>query len=68
MSRVSKSVGRECAAFKCSNTFYNYDGIPSGLNVVKFPQKNPEKCFLCNAIKRIDGMHGFQVTRATCLC
>ena len=32
MSRVSKSVGRECAAFGCSTTFYNYDGTPSGLH------------------------------------
>ena len=26
MSRVSKSVGRECAAFSCLNPFYNFDG------------------------------------------
>ena len=68
MSRVSKSVGRECAAFGCSNTFYNYDRTPSGLHFFKFPQKNPEKRFWCNAIKRIDGMDGFRVTGATCLC
>ena len=68
MSRVSKSAGRECAAFGCSNTFYNYDGTPSGLHFFKFPPKNQEKRFWCNAIKRIDGMDGFRVTDATCLC
>ena len=45
MSRVSKSAGREFAAFGCSNTFYNYDGTPSGLHFFKFPQKNPENVF-----------------------
>ena len=68
MSRVSKSVGSECAAFGCSNTFCNYDGTPSCLHFFKFPQKNPEKHFWCNAIKRIDGMDGFRVTGATFLC
>ena len=68
MSRVSKSVGSECAAFSCSTYFHNYDGTPSGLHFFKFPQKNPEKRFWCNAIKRVDGMDGFQVRSATCLC
>ena len=68
MSRVSKSVGRECAAFGYSNTFNNYDGTPTGLHFFKFPKKNPEKCFFCNVIKRVDGMDGFRATGATCLC
>ena len=66
--RTSKSVGRECAAFGCSNTFYRYDGTPSGLHFFKFPQKNPEKRTWCNLIKRVDGMDGFRVSSATCLC
>ena len=68
MSRVSKSAGSECAAFGYSNTFHNYDGTLSGLHFFKFPKKNQEKRFWCNAIKRIDGMDGFRVTGATCLC
>ena len=50
MSRVSKSAGREYAAFGGSNLFYNYDGTPSGLHSFKFPQKNPEKRFWCDSI------------------
>ena len=34
----------------------------------KFPQKNPEKRVWCNLIKRFDGLDGFRVTAATCLC
>ena len=50
MNRASKSAEREFAALGCSNTFYSYDGAPSGLHFIKFPQKNPEKRFWCNAI------------------
>ena len=68
MSQASKSVGRECAPFGCSKAFYNYEGTPSGLHFFKFPTKNPEKRIWCNLIKRVDGMDGFRVTGATCLC
>ena len=37
------SVGRECCAYGCSSTFYNSDGLATGLHFFKFPQKNPEK-------------------------
>ena len=68
MSRVSKSVGGESAAFGCSNTFYNYDGTPCDLHFFKFAQKNSDKRFWCNGVNRIDGIDGFRVIGATCLC
>ena len=68
MSRVSKSVGGECAECGCSNTFYNYHGTPSGLHFFKLSENNPEERILCTEIKQIDGMDGFRVFGATCLC
>ncbi|XP_065064833.1 uncharacterized protein LOC135691031 [Rhopilema esculentum] len=68
VKKKKPSLGRECAAFGCSNTFYNSDGVSTGIHFFKFPQKNPEKRLWCNLIKRIDGMDDFRVTDATCLC
>ena len=45
------SLGRECSAYGCSNTFYNSDGLATGLHFFKFPQKNPGKQLWCNLIK-----------------
>lgn len=63
-----RSLGRQCGAFGCCNTFYNVDGTPSGLHFFRFPQKNPEKLRWCSMIKRVDGMDGFNVTTSTFLC
>ena len=68
MIRVSKAAGKDCTAFGCSYTFDNYDGTPGGLHFFKIPTKNPEKRIRCKLIKRVDGMSGFCVTGATCLC
>jgi len=65
MSRVSKSVGRECAAFSCLNPFYNFDGTPSGLHFFKFPQKNPEKRFWCESILCDNIMSQYSMTWQT---
>ena len=62
------SLGRECCAYGCSSTFYNSDGLATGLHFFKFPQKNPEKQLWCNLIKRQDGKDDFQVNLNTCLC
>ena len=62
------SLGRECCAYGCSSTFYNSDGLATGLHFVKFPQKNPEKQLWYNLIKRQDGKDDFQVNLNTCLC
>ena len=62
------SLGRECAAYGCANTFYNSDGLATGLHFFKFPQKNPEKQVWCNLIKRQDGKDGFCVNVNTYLC
>ena len=66
--KKKRSLGRQCAAYGCYNTFYNTDGNPSGLHFFRFPQKNPDKLRWCNFIKRIDGMDGFKVTSSTVLC
>ena len=66
--KKKRSLGRQCAAYGCYNTFYNTDGNPSGLHFFRFPQKNPDKLRWCNFIKRIDGMDGFKVTNSTVLC
>ena len=68
VKKKKRSLGRQCAAFGCYNTFYNTDGYPSGLHFFRFPQKNPEKTRWCNLIKRVDGMDGFKVTDSTVLC
>ena len=62
------SLGRECAAYGCSNTFYNLDGSPSSLHFFKFPGTKSKRVVWCNLIKRTDGMDGFCITNATCLC
>ena len=62
------SLGRECCAYGCSNTFYNSDGLATGLHFFKFPQKNPGKQLWCNLIKRQDGRDDFHVNSYTCLC
>ena len=63
-----RSLGHQCAAYGCYNTFYNTDGTASGLHFFRFPQKNPDKLCWCNLIKRVDGRDGFKVTNATVLC
>ena len=63
-----RSLGRQCAAYGCYNTFYKTDGSPSGLHFFRFPQKNPEKLRWCNLIKRADGRDDFNVTLSTFLC
>ena len=37
------SLGRECASYGCSNTFYNSVGQATGIHFLKFPQTNPDK-------------------------
>ena len=39
----SKSLGRQCVAYSCYQTFYKPDGSKSGIHLSKFPQKNPQK-------------------------
>ena len=62
------SLGRECAAYGHSNTFYNSDGSPSGLHIFKFLRTKSKRVVWCNLIKSTDGMDGFYITNATCLC
>ena len=63
-----RSLGRQCVAFGCYNTFYGSDGSKTGIHFFKFPQKNPEKLRWCNLIKRQDGKDDFNVTCNTFLC
>ena len=62
------SLGRQCACYGCSNTFYNSVGQATGIHFFKFPQTNPDKQRWCNLIKRQDGKDGFNVTSNTFLC
>ena len=62
------SLGRECAAYGGSNTFYNSDGSPSGLHIFKFLRTKSKRAVWWNLIKRTDGMDGFYITDPTCLC
>ena len=69
VSKMKKrSLGRQCVAYGCYNTFYKTDGSPSGLHFFRFPQKTPEKLRWCNLIKRADGCDDFNVTLSTFLC
>ena len=66
--KKKRSLGRECAAYGCTNTFYNTEGAATGLHFFGFPKKNSEKLRWCNLIKREEGRDGFKVTSATVLC
>ena len=66
--KKKRSLGRECAAYGCTNTFYNTEGAATGLRFFGFPKKNSEKLRWCNLIKREEGRDGFKVTSATVLC
>ena len=44
--------GKECAAFGCSNTFYDSEGTATGINIFKFPSLPSEINRWCNLIKR----------------
>ena len=44
--------GNECAAFGCSNTFYDSEGTATGINIFKFPSLPSEINRWCNLIKR----------------
>ncbi len=68
LKKKRRSPGRECAAYGCTNTFYNTEGAATGLHFFAFLKKNPEKLRWCNLIKREEGRDGFKVTSATVLC
>ena len=44
--------GKECAAFGCSNTFYDSEGTATGIHFFKFPSLPSENNRWCNLIKR----------------
>ena len=44
--------GKECAAFGCSNTFYDSEGTATGISIFKFPSLRSEINHWCNLIKR----------------
>ena len=68
VKKPKKSLGRQCAAFNCNNTFYKSDGSKSGTHFFKFPQTNPKKNRWCNLIKRQDGKDDFKVSNNTFVC
>ena len=68
VKKPKKSLGRQCVAFNCNNTFYKSDGSKSGTHFFKFPQTNPKKNRWCNLIKRQDGKDDFKVSNNTFVC
>ena len=46
--RKKISLGGDCCAYRCPNTFYNSDGVGTRLHFFKFHQNNPEKQLWCN--------------------
>ena len=66
--KLIKSLGRQCVAYGCYQTFYKPDGSKSGIHFFKFPQKNPQKNRWCSLIKRQDGKDDFKVSNNTFIC
>ena len=59
--------GKECAAFGCSNTFYDSEGTATGTHFLKFPSLPSEINRWCNLIKRQNNKDGFRVSSNTVL-
>ena len=60
--------GKECAAFGCSNSFYNSEGTATGIHFFKFPSLPSDINCWCNLIKRQNNKDGFNVSLNTVLC
>ena len=43
VNKHSKSLGRQCVAYGCYQTFYKPGGSKIGIHFFKFPRKNPQK-------------------------
>ena len=50
--------GKECAAFGCSNIFYDSEGTTTGINFFKFPLLLLEIYRWCNLIMRQNNKDG----------
>ena len=64
--------GKECAAFGCSNTFYEVTATVKAQLLAyiffKFPSLTSEINRWCNLIKRQNNKDGFRVSSNTVLC
>ena len=61
--------GKECAAFGCSNIFYDSEGTATGIHFFTFPSLPSEiNCWWYNLIKRQNNNDGFNVSSSTVLC
>ena len=60
--------GKECAAFGCSDTFYDSESTATGIHFFKFPSLPSEINRLCNLIKKQNKKDGFRVSSNTVLC
>ena len=60
--------GKECAAFGCSDTFYDSEGTATGIHFFEFPSLPSEINRLCNLIKKQNKKEGFRVSSNTVLC
>ena len=65
VSAEKSREGKECAAFECSNTFYDSGSTATGIHFFKFPL---EINWWCNLIKRQNNKDGFNVSSNTVLC
>ena len=67
-SAKKTSRGKECAAFECSNTFYDSEGTATGIHFFKFPSLPSEINRWCNLIKKQNNKDGFRVSSNTISC
>ena len=69
-SALTKKTSRskECAAFGCSNTFYDSEGTATSKHFFKFSSLHSEINRWCNLIKRQNNKDGFNVSSNTVLC
>ena len=65
VSAEKSREGKECAAFECSNTFYDSGSTATGIHFLKFLL---EINWWCNLIKRQNNKDGFNVSSNTVLC
>ena len=68
LSNKKKRRGKECAAIGCENTFYDNEGVATGIHFFKFPTVSSEVNHWCNLIKRRNNKDGFHVSSNTVLC
>ena len=60
--------GKECAAFGCSNTFYDSEGTATAIHFFKFPSLPSEINRWCDLIKRQNNKDGFKDSSNTVVC